>query len=95
MKRRSEEQGARAPALDAACARSSVASTKRCRLKPAGPCTTTRGFVTTEYLVVTAAMILALFMPVGESTAGATAIDYVLTSLREFQDHTMYLLSLP
>jgi|GEM_PF-2535954 len=54
-----------------------------------------RGFVTAEYVVVTAAMILALFVPVGDSTAGASAIDFVMTSLRQFQNHSTFLLSLP
>ena len=53
------------------------------------------GHVTAEYIVVTFAMIAALFIPVGESTAGASAVDYVMTSLRDFQNHTTYLLSLP
>ena len=53
-----------------------------------------RGSASVEYCVVTAAVLVALFLPVTEA-GGQSAVEYVLDALRAFQRHTTYLLSLP
>lgn len=53
-----------------------------------------RGYITVEYAIVSAAVILALLAPI-PGLAGISVVDIVMDSIREFQAHTATMLALP
>jgi len=58
------------------------------RLPKAAP-----GYVTVEYAIVTAAVIVALIMPV--PGINESMVELVMGAIREFQAHTTTMLALP
>lgn len=53
-----------------------------------------KGYVTVEYAIVTAAVIIALIAPI-PGTGGVSMTDIVMDTIREFQAHTTTMLALP
>ncbi len=52
-----------------------------------------RGYILAEYVLVTAILVAALFLPV--PTLGTSVVDWLLDAIRGFQANSTYLLSLP
>lgn len=52
-----------------------------------------QGYVTVEYAVVTATIIIALLMPI--PGIDESLVDLVMGAIREFQAHTTIMLALP
>ncbi len=55
---------------------------------------TQRGATSVEYILVTMAVITALFVPLG-GEGSLSGVELLLQGLRNFQMHTTYLLSIP
>lgn len=53
-----------------------------------------RGAASVEYVLVTAIVVSALFLPV-VGLGDVSLVEYVLDALKSFQQHTTFLLSLP
>jgi len=53
------------------------------------------GYITVEYAIVSAAIILALLAPLPGVAGGASMVDIVMDAIREFQAHTTTMLALP
>ncbi len=51
------------------------------------------GSATIEYVVLTGAIVIALFLPI--PLLGVSALEWVFESLRAFQAHSLYVLSIP
>lgn len=54
-----------------------------------------RGYVTVEYAIVTAAIIIALLVPIPGVAGNLSMVDLVMGAIREFQAHTTTMLALP
>ena len=52
------------------------------------------GYVTVEYAIVTAAVVVALIAPI-PGTGGESMVDLVMDTIREFQAHSTTMLALP
>lgn len=52
------------------------------------------GYVTVEYALVTAVVVVALIAPI-PGTGGESMTDLVMDTIREFQAHTTTMLALP
>jgi hypothetical protein len=52
-----------------------------------------RGSATVEYAVVTGVVVATLFLPL--PGLGESLVDTLITALRQFQDNSTFLLSLP
>lgn len=52
------------------------------------------GYITVEYAIVTAVVILVLLAPI-PGLPGISVVDIVMDSIREFQSHTASMLALP
>lgn len=52
------------------------------------------GYITVEYAIVSAVVILALLAPI-PGLPGISLVDIVMDSIREFQAHTVTMLALP
>lgn len=62
--------------------------------------TKNEGYVTVEYAIVTAAIIIALLAPIPgiegpNGIGGVSMVDIVMGSIRDFQSHTTTMLALP
>ena len=51
------------------------------------------GYVTLEYLIVTAAVVIALLLPV--PGLNESIVDMTLVAIKQFQAHTTTMLALP
>ncbi len=52
-----------------------------------------KGYITTEYAVVTGGIIVAMFVPI--PGVGESVVDLVLSALTNFQAHSNALLAMP
>lgn len=53
------------------------------------------GYVTVEYAIVTAAVIIALLAPIPGLAGGDSMTDIIMDAIREFQAHSTTMLAMP
>lgn len=59
----------------------------------ASTASTSKGYVTIEYAIVTSAVAVALLLPI--PGIGESMVDMTLAAIRQFQEHTSAMLALP